>query len=178
MNDISVAHPKDIKVVIMDGGGNDVLIDNQNCMTDSMPPPGDTACATAIQGTIDRAKSLLMEAASDGVKQIVYFFYPHLDPAGGGILPTPAPQVNATLDYAYPLAEQVCCGSSFTSTATNYSCSGNATGAQCIFIDTRPAFEGHIADYIKSDHVHPTPAGSQVIADLIWAAMQKYCVAQ
>ena len=45
-------------------------------------------------------------------------------------------------------------------------------------IDTIPAFTGHLTDYIQSDHVHPTAAGSQVIADLIWGAMQKYCVAQ
>ena len=93
-------------------------------------------------------------------------------------MPTPAPEVNATLDYAYPLAEQICCGSSFTATATSNTCAGNTAGTQCTFVDTRPAFEGHIADYIKSDHVHPTPAGSQVIADLVWNAMVDNCVAQ
>jgi hypothetical protein len=176
--DPAVMNPTDIDTVIMDGGGNDVLIDNQGCMTNAQPPPGDTACAMAIQGTLNRASMLLQEAAHDGIKHIVYIFYPHLDPAGGGILPTPAPQVNATLDYAYPLAEQICCGSSFTSTATSYTCSGNASGTQCVFIDTRPAFEGHVADYIKSDHVHPTDAGAKVIADLIAGAMSAYCIAQ
>jgi hypothetical protein len=177
-NDPAVMNPADVDTIIMDGGGNDVLIDNQGCMTNAQPPPGDTACAMAIQSTLNRAQSLLQEMAKDGVKHIVYFFYPHLDPAGGGLLPTPAPQVNATLDYAYPLAEQICCGTSFTSSMTNYSCHGNTAGTDCNFIDTRPAFEGHIADYIKSDHVHPTPAGSQVIADLIWATMQQRCIAQ
>jgi hypothetical protein len=176
--DPAVMNPTDIDTIIMDGGGNDVLIDNQGCMTNAQPPPGDTACATAIQGTLNRASMLLQEAAHDGIKHIVYTFYPHLDPAGGGILPTPAPQVNATLDYAYPLAEQICCGSSFTSTATSYSCSGNTSGTQCVFIDIRPAFEGHVADYIKSDHVHPTDAGAKVIADLIAGAMSTYCIAQ
>jgi lysophospholipase L1-like esterase len=175
--DGTVTNPTDIDTIIMDGGGNDVLIDNQGCLT--TPPPGNTSCATAITGTVNRAQQLLQEMASNGVKHIVYFFYPHLDPAGGGILPTPAPGVNTTLDYAYPLAEQICCGSSFTSTTTSYTCSGNTSGAQCIFVDTRPAFEGHTADYIKStDHVHPTPAGAQVIADLVWKAMTDYCIAQ
>jgi hypothetical protein len=173
-----VMNPKDIDTIIMDGGGNDVLIDNQGCMTNAQPPPANTACAMAIQGTVDRASKLLQEAAADGVKHVVYVFYPHLDPAGGGILPTPAPQVNATLDYAYPLAEQICCGSSFTSTATSYTCSGSTSGTECVFIDIRPAFEGHVADYIKSDHVHPTDAGAKVIADLIAGAMRAYCIAQ
>ena len=39
-----------------------------------------------IQGTVDRASKLHKEAAADGVKHVVYLFYPHLDPAGGGIL--------------------------------------------------------------------------------------------
>jgi hypothetical protein len=178
LGDVAVMNPKDIDTIIMDGGGNDVLIDNQSCLNNAQPPPADTACATAIKGTLDRASMLLKEVATNGVKHIVYLFYPHLDPAGGGLLPTPAPQVNATLDYAYPLAEQICCGSSFTGTAASYTCSGNASGTQCVFIDTRPAFEGHVADYIKSDHVHPTDAGAQVIADLIAGAMRQYCIAQ
>jgi hypothetical protein len=176
--DLSFTNPTDIDTIVMDGGGNDVIIDNQECLTASGPPSGSDMCSMAIQATLARAKSLLQEMAADHVKHIIYFFYPHLDPAGGGLLPTPAPEVNATLDYAYPLAEQICCGSSFTATATSNTCAGNTAGTQCTFVDTRPAFEGHIADYIKSDHVHPTPAGSQVIADLVWNAMVDNCVAQ
>ncbi|MGO9836108.1 MAG: hypothetical protein ACLP1X_18045, partial [Polyangiaceae bacterium] len=94
---------------------------------------------------------------------------------------TPAPTVNDTLDYAYPLAESVCCGAAFTSTATNYYCTGQpvpGSNTKCVFVDTRPAFEGHIADYIKSDNVHPTPVGAQVIANLVWNAMKANCIAQ
>jgi hypothetical protein len=175
--DLSVMNPTDIDTIVMDGGGNDVLIDDQSCLTSA--PPGNTGCVSEIQGVVTRATSLLQEMASKGVKHIVYFFYPHLDPAGGGILPTPAPDVNVTLDYAYPLAEELCCGTTFTASTTSYTCTGNTTGTQCTFIDTRPAFEGHVADYIKTtDHVHPTPAGAQVIADLIWATMVNNCIAQ
>ena len=35
--DVAVPNPKDIKLVIMDGGGNDVLIDQQSCLTDATP---------------------------------------------------------------------------------------------------------------------------------------------
>jgi len=177
--DLSVPNPGDIKVVIMDGGGNDVLIGNTSCETTA--PPGNTSCTTTIQNAIAKAQSTMQEMVEDGVEAIVFFFYPHLDPAGGGILLTPAPTVNDTLDYAYPLAEGVCCGSTFTSTATNYSCSGHpvpGSSTKCVFVDTRPAFEGHIADYIKSDNVHPTPAGAQVIANLVWNAMKANCIAQ
>ncbi len=132
--DLSFTNPTDIDTIIMDGGGNDVIIDNQECLTARGPPSGSDTCSMAIQGTVARAKSLLQEMAADHVKHIVYFFYPHLDPAGGGyLLPTPAPEVNATLDYAYPLAEQICCGSSFTATATSNTCTGNTAGTQCTF---------------------------------------------
>jgi hypothetical protein len=175
--DTSVMNPADIKVVIMDGGGNDVLIGNTSCETTA--PPGNASCVTTIQNAIDKAQSEMHQMAADGVKSIVYFFYPHLDPAGGGILNTPAPAVNDTLDYAYPLAEQICCGSSFTSTLANPTCSGEPVpGTTCVFVDTRPSFEGHLADYIKDDHVHPTQAGAQVISDLVWKAMQDHCIAQ
>ena len=177
--DTAVTNPKDIKVVITDGGGNDVLIGDTTC--EQTAPPGNASCTMTVQNAIAKAQSMLQEMASDGVESIVYVFYPHLDPAGGGILAMPAPSVNETLAYAYPLAENICCGSAFTSTATNYSCSGKpipSSNTKCVFVDTRPAFEGHVADYIKSDHVHPTPAGAQVIADLVWNAMKANCIAQ
>jgi hypothetical protein len=175
--DTSVTSPADIKVVIMDGGGNDVLIGNTSC--EQTAPPGNASCVTTVQSAIDKAQSTMQQMAADGVKSIVFFFYPHLNPAGGGILTTPAPAINDTLDYAYPLAEQICCGSAFTSTLASPTCSGQpVAGTTCVFVDTRPAFEGHLADYIKSDQVHPTPAGAQVISNLLWMAMQAHCIAQ
>jgi hypothetical protein len=177
LTDPAVMNPSDIKVVIMDGGGNDVLIGNNSCETTA--PPSNTSCVTSVQNAIDVAQSKMMEMAQKGVKQVVFFFYPHLDTAGGGILATPAPAVNDTLDYAYPLAEKICCGSTFTSSMTQYSCAGQpAAGMTCVFVDTRPAFEGHLSDYIKSDKVHPTQAGADVIAGLLWDQMQAHCIAQ
>jgi hypothetical protein len=185
--DLAVAMPKDIKVVIMDGGGNDVLIDQRSCLSDATETAlmADTACMTAVSNTVARAKQLWQEMATDGVKQIVFYFYPHLDPAGGGLLTTPAPGVNLVDDYSAPLYQQICCGSSFTPTTAAPTCSGNAPGTECIFVDTRPAFNGHSGaagepgpDYILSDHVHPNAMGSVVIADLTWNAMVANCVAQ
>jgi lysophospholipase L1-like esterase len=176
MTDTSVSMPTDIKVIIMDGGGNDVLINDRSCLTS--PPPGNTECASTIQGVVTRATSLLDEMSTNGVQTIVYLFYPHLDPDGGGLLPMPN-TADPTLDYAYPLAEQLCCGASFTSTVTNYTCTGNIGSAKCLFVDARPAFGDNWATLInQTDYVHPTPAGAQIIANLIWKAMQDNCIAQ
>jgi hypothetical protein len=185
--DLTVASPKDIQIVIMDGGGNDVLIDQQSCLTDATAAAqmADMGCMNAVAGAVGRMKSLWQEMASDGVKQIVYFFYPHLDPAGGGLLPAPSPGVNLIDDYAAPQYQKICCGSSFTPTATAYTCSGDAPGTRCTYVDTRPAFTGHSGalgepgpDWILSDHVHPNAMGSTAIADLVWSAMVANCIAQ
>jgi len=186
LTDTSVPNPKDVKVIIMDGGGNDVLIDNQECLTTA---PLTSTCTTALDASLARGKKLFQEFASDGVQHLVFYFYPHLDPAGGGgILPTPAPGVDLALDYSLPKIEEECCGASFTSSASNYSCRGELLGVDCIVIDTNPAFAGHTdntlatsdpsAYYLKSDHVHPDPAGAKVIADLVWNTMVADCIAQ
>jgi hypothetical protein len=177
LTDIAVTNPSDIKVVIMDGGGNDVLIGNTSCETTA--PPMNTSCVTTVQTAMDEAKTKMQEMQQKGVQDVVFFFYPHLSTAGGGILQTPAPAVNETLDYSVPLAANVCCGGSLPAGMTDYSCHGQpVSGMNCTFIDTRPSFEGHLADYIKSDNVHPTQAGATVISNLIWTQMQKYCIAQ
>jgi hypothetical protein len=172
--DTAVSMPKDIKVVIMDGGGNDVLIDNNECLTTA---PLTSTCTTAIDGTLARAKKLLTEMAANGVKHIVYYFYPQLDPTG-------RPGVDVSLNYALPEAEALCCGSSFTTTATNYTCRGNAPGTDCIMIDTGPAFQGHNVEtdtanyWFQSDNIHPNAMGGKVLSGVVWKAMQDNCIAQ
>jgi hypothetical protein len=176
LGDAFASNPRDIRVVIMDGGGNDVLINDRSCLTSA--PPGNSGCVNTIQGVFTRTTSLFREMAANGTKNIVYFFYPHVDPNGGGVLPQ-ANTADQTLDYAYPLAEQVCCGTSFTSSATNYTCTGTIGDATCTFIDTRPAFGESWGTLInQADYVHPTAQGAQIIANLIWKAMQDQCIAQ
>jgi hypothetical protein len=167
----------DIKVVIMDGGGNDVLVDNRQCMTTF-----DSTCMATVDKSVAAAESLLMDMASKGVQHIVYFYYPHLSTAGGGLLPTPATSVNVVDDYALAKVEAFCCGTNFASSTTNFSCRGNGPGTDCVMIDTIPSFVGHLntdsVSYLLSDNVHPNAMGSQVIANLVTQAMQKYCIAQ
>jgi hypothetical protein len=167
----------DIKVVIMDGGGNDVLIDNRQCLTSF-----DSTCMATVDMAVATADKLLMDMASKGVQHIVYFYYPHLTTAGGGLLPTPATDVNTVDDYALAKQEKFCCGATFTSSTTNFSCRGNGPGTDCVIIDTIPSFMGHLntdpMSYFLSDDVHPNAMGSQVIANLVTQAMQQYCIAQ
>jgi hypothetical protein len=139
-----------VQTIIMTGGGNDVLIGDATCRTD----PNGTTCRATVDNTLTASQALMQEAANMGVKEVVYFFYPHLP----GSLLAPA-TLNQVLDYAAPLAQDAC---------------ESATVLDCSFIDTRQPFEGH-PEYIGLDGIHPTAAGSEVIAQLVWAVMQENC---
>jgi lysophospholipase L1-like esterase len=149
----AVTANKDVKYVIMDGGGNDILIGNNGCIT-TQPPPASASCVKTVDDAVAAAKTLFTQMQADGVQKIVYYFYPHLPTAG-------KPYVNDTLDYAAPIVKSAC----------------DASPVPCYFVDTCPAFEGH-PEYIGPDGIHPTTAGSDIIAGLIWDVMQKQCVAQ
>jgi hypothetical protein len=174
---MAVPANSDIKVVITDGGGNDVLIDNNQCL--NTPVTGDTSCHTAINGSITKAQALLADMAGKGVKHVVYFFYPHISTTEGA-------DANDWLDYAYPMAQADCCGAGAPQ-GSDLTCRGTpegvTSGMDCVFIDMRPEFVGHTdstnaASYWLMDGIHPTQTGANAIAAKVWAQMQKYCIAQ
>lgn len=169
----------DIKVVIMDGGGNDILLNNRQCL--STPVMGDTSCHMVIATVEAEAQKLLAHAASKGVKHVVYFFYPHIDTT----TIYSGPDANDWLDYAYPLAAQTCCGSGAPTSGADLSCHGSPVpGVDCTFVDTRPEFVGHNDPTMASQYwldgfgIHPNKQGAQVLATKVWQKMQQYCIAQ
>jgi hypothetical protein len=181
LTDATVSNPTDIKVVVMDGGGNDVLINNSQCLT--IAPANDTgnSCHTAIDMSVAKGQMLEQLMASKGVQHIVYYFYPHLDP-------TVAAHVNAGdwIDYSEPKGAASCCGAANVPASGDGSCHGNGPGpnTDCTWIDTRPEFVGHndhtnaAAYWFQSDNIHPSQPGADAISAKVWAAMQKYCIAQ
>lgn len=78
-----------VKVVIMDGGGNDMLFGS--C---SNPP---TSSCQAIQDVVNTADNLFDQMAVDGVEYLIYTFYP--DPVGNNSL-------KDKLDVMRPLMRQ------------------------------------------------------------------------
>ncbi len=153
MFDDAVAEDPAIDTVIMTGGGNDVLIGSASvCLQD---PPPSAACVNALDEVFAAAEALMNRMATAGVQHVVYSFYPHLPPG------FPPGAKNETLDYAAPLVAELC----------------EKAPVDCHFVDIRDAFEGH-PEYILPDAIHPTDAGSQVIADLIWETMVENCIAQ
>lgn len=168
------AHPT-IKVVIMDGGGNDVLLPDTvqfpqggDCKMKGSMSPSIPDCQKIVQTALDAGTKLFLHMADKGVKDVMYFFYPHvpLNTVLGGTDP------NGMLDYALPKIKAACDGAYDTSFAAN-----PQKTLRCHFIDTVPIFDGHM-DYFAAGDVHENPTGSKAITAAIWAQMKTDCVGQ
>jgi hypothetical protein len=132
------------KVVILCGGGSDVL--GGYCAS---PPTSDCQSLVAAAAA---ANDLLAQMATDGIQDVVWFFYP--DPTDTALA--------AKLDVLRPMVQSACENSS----------------VPCHWVDLRDTFSGHYSEYLSSDGKSPTAAGSQATADTIWAVMQQACIAQ
>jgi hypothetical protein len=133
-----------VKVVLMDGAGNDLLLGNR-CQT------GFDASCMEIVSVVDK---LFKRMKQDGIKDVVYFFYP--DPMGIGA------QIKTAMDMLRPEMKKFCDGT---------------TDVRCIWVDQRESWEGHYDTY-TSDGIHPTDAGAMASAKQIWDAMVANCIAQ
>jgi len=166
--DNAKAQQPDLRFVIMTGGGNDLLVPDGN-MTgaseckNSLDSPSMPICQQVIDLALDEARTLLMRAAQDGVRDVVYFFYPRI-PEGtivGGTHP------NTILDHALPQARAFC------DNAVN-----DTHGAlRCHFVDMTPVFGGDTSLFAPTD-IHPNLAGSAKMADAIWDTMTEACIGQ
>jgi hypothetical protein len=146
-----------ITTVVMDGGGNDILIGNTQCIQTSAPPENQS-CVTTINNAASTAKTLLEKMASEGVENVVYFFYPNLP--GGGVIFGNKDLEKKTLDYAFPLVKEAC----------------DTAPLNCMFVDTRGLFPD-TADQFQ-DGIHPTVPNINKIAGKVWQTMVDNCIAQ
>lgn len=153
----------DIKVVIANGGGNDVLVTDRTCLLEA--PPANTGCAATIANALEHARSLMAKAEADGVEHVVYFFYPHEPTAG--LFQGDAPAINDSLDYAEPMARAICESSSICTFVSLSEAAGDSPGSG--YVDR---------GYHDLDGTHPSPAGSKFFAAAIWAQMVESCIAQ
>jgi hypothetical protein len=149
--DTAVQADPDIKFVIMDGGGNDVLLDNMQCLAAGSDK--NAQCQMVVANTLAAGTTLMKKMASAGVSDIIYFFYPHV-PAGGD-------DIN---DYALAMLQS-------STKALQTPTFGT------FVLDLVPIFDGH-SDWIYSDGIHANDTGEGVIADNIWKIMKDNCIAQ
>jgi hypothetical protein len=160
----------DIRLVILDGGGNDILIPptgspGTNCKNmagNSMTK----ACTDIIAAALAAGATLMQKMADNGVKDVIFFGYPHVPPSTLG-----GSNGNELIDYATPLTKASCDGELM------------ATGGKltCHFVDLRTPFgNSGVAGTpnIVSGDVHPTQAGQTIIATEIEKVMKASCLGQ
>jgi lysophospholipase L1-like esterase len=176
--DDAIKEDPDAHTVVMDGGGNDVLVADLGL--DAFGACKETGsstnmnCQKIVQIAIDAAQKLMDRSVTAGIRDVVYFFYPHIPEGrliGGG-------HPNEILDYALPKVRDFC-----------NSVEGKTKGKlRCHFIDMIPVYKGHIPGFegvvAKSDvdwfndDIHPNDKGSQAFVDEIWKVMQAKCLGQ
>jgi lysophospholipase L1-like esterase len=167
--DTAVAANPIIKFAIMSGGGNDILLCDNNkfpgCQATCSVAgsSGQKVCTDIVAAASAAAEALMVKMSSAGVKDVIYFFYPHIVANNGGY--------TEILDYARPLAKAKC-------NATAAMSGGRLT---CHFIDLVAPFAAaggdmNPANFSIVDGIHPSQAGQNIIAQEIWATMQSACL--
>lgn len=165
--DRAIQADPDAHTVLMDGGGNDVLVgwladaSIEQCKdTGSSKLP---QCQKVVTDAIAAAEKLMDRAIAAGIRDVVYFFYPHI-PEGRAI---GGPHPNEMLDFALPQVKTFC-----------DTREGVTSGAlRCHFIDMVPVFEGHSPAWFNGD-IHPNSDGSKAMAKEVWQKMKDWCVGQ
>jgi lysophospholipase L1-like esterase len=168
--DSAIAFSKNIKFLLMDGGGNDILICDQvkfpGCSTTCSKAGSaqNTTCQNIVKTATDAGLKLLTKASGAGIKDIIFFFYPHTTSNGGGY--------GEILDYSIPLVKANCEG-------LNASTGGKTN---CYFVDTIAAFKAAGGDKNPAnfaiDGIHPSAAGQKIISTEIDKVMKDKCVGQ
>lgn len=171
----AIAAYPNIHTIVMTGGGNDILVADTAKFPDAgrctREPNAQTIpdCAQIVQEAVDRAEEMMMETADMGVRNIIYFFYPHIP--GGGLISGAYP--DDLLDYALEKARPAC----------ENALEKTNGRLQCHFVDMVPVFEGKTGLFSNwtgedGDGVHPNSMGSKLMAKEIWRVMTEHCIGQ
>jgi hypothetical protein len=162
----SIEADPDAHTILMDGGGNDILVPDASLdFFHECQEPGSSKkenCQKIVSLALAAADKLTLDAAAKGIRDVIYFFYPHV-PANTILSGS---QPNEILDYALPMVRDFCDGREAKTSGK----------LRCHFIDLVPVFEGH-TDWFNED-IHPNSNGSQAMAKFIWQFMKDRCIGQ
>lgn len=141
-------------VVVMDGGGNDILIpaiafDPYDCMTQWYEFGRlSSSCKSLIDDIYVDGVDLINEAQSLGVTEVIYLGYYYTK---NGLIR--ADDLEEAIAYGDGKLKQACQNSIVS----------------CTFIDPRSTIRDRD---ITADGVHPNSSGSRKLADLIWPVLR------
>lgn len=145
----------DIRTIVMDGGGNDILIpvvaqlDPYRCKTRWYQfGKLSSKCQEFIDDLYVDGVNLLNDMDNDGVENIIYLGYYYTKNA---LLPLKS--LKQAVDYGNETLSRAC---------------ENSTVA-CTFVDPRASI---VNSDINFDGIHPSSSGSRKLADLIWPHLE------
>jgi hypothetical protein len=151
----AIAARPSIKTIIMDGGGNDILMDmywSQACQSSGTIS---SSCKAYIDGVLDGVETLWEDMNYDGVDNVFHLGYYYLKAGTLTTLLYGKTKLNPAVKYADEQLTAACA----------------VSPAECWFIDPRADFIGKESTYIKSDGIHPANPGAKVIATKIYSKM-------
>ncbi len=125
------------EVVIMNGGGNDIIQTAYNACLARAPK-----CFEVLERVIQTGYDLFREMDADGVERVVHVGIHYLGPIHRGL--------NWAVDVGMDELVQTC----------------PLSPLPCSLVDLRPSFKRG-SNLLELDGLHPNKAGAKVIADLI-----------
>ncbi|QDO84130.1 SGNH/GDSL hydrolase family protein [Shewanella psychropiezotolerans] len=139
-----------IETIVMNGGGNDILIpamifDPYRCKTKWYRPNLTNSCISLVDDVYVDAVTLLNQMETESVSNVLYLGYYHTT---GNLT-----SLIKAVDYGNTRLSEAC----------------SNTTANCSFIDPRSVI---VPSDVISDNIHPTTSGSQKMAALIWPLLE------
>jgi len=130
-----------LKTIIADGGANDILQGSMDCDTD----PLTQGCIDVLNYIGDKMEVMLESMYKGPPNDCVWLGYYHVKGSEA--------EKNEAIDYAYDWL---------------YPDIFASTNMRAVLVDPRAVI---FPEHLKSDNIHPTYAGSDILAHLIWDAM-------
>ncbi len=152
--DLAVSHNSDIKTLIMDASGNDILVsaiagDFKNCKTQWYQFGHlSSKCKNQINDLYVLAVNFLNDVDAAGVENVIHLGYYHTK--NGVFL---LDSMEEAIDYGDKKLSEACANST----------------ANCTFVDPRSAMRD---SNIIVDGIHPSSDGSEKLANLIWPVLE------
>lgn len=141
-----------LKTVLADGGANDILQGSMDCDSD----PLTQGCIDVLDYIADRMEVMINNMYNKSPNDCVWLGYYHVK--GSEI------EKNEAIDYAYDWLYP----GIFPDFLSDYPAVFIGSDYKALLVDPRLDIQPY---HIKSDDIHPTYSGSEILANLIWDAM-------
>ncbi|GLT16621.1 hypothetical protein GCM10007938_03970 [Vibrio zhanjiangensis] len=144
------ADDPNINVIVMDGGGNDILLpamifDPYECKTTWYRPELSDKCTSLVDDVYVDTVNLLNQMKQNDVQQVIYLGYYYT--TGNKT------DLHQAIDYGDRRLIDAC----------------NNTTVSCQFVDPRSNIT---SEDVLSDNIHPNTSGSQKLAQAIWPYLE------